>query len=212
MELAATPITIKGNATRDEDHPDFGPALVAGTALVTTALPTTAAAQKVLTIGMTAADIPRTLGHRTRASRATASHRIPIYDSLTQWDLSVADGPSVLIPGLATEWAVNPDDTTKWTFTLRDGVTFHDGSPVNAEAVVWNVEKVLDQEALHFDASQVGVTASRMPTLRSASAIDELTVELTTSEPDAFLPLNLTNLFIARRRIGRRSTTPSRPR
>jgi peptide/nickel transport system substrate-binding protein len=63
--------------------------------------------------------------------------------------------------------------------------------------VVWNVEKVLDQEAPHFDASQVGVTASRMPTLRSARVIDEMTVELTTSEPDAFLPINLTNLFMA---------------
>ena len=36
-----------------------------------------------------------------------------------------------------------------------------------------------------------------MPTLRSARKIDNLTVELTTSEPDAFLPLNLTNLFMA---------------
>ncbi len=56
---------------------------------------------------------------------------------------------------------------------------------------------MLDKDAVHFDASQVGVTASRMPTLRSARKIDDLTVELTTSEPDAFLPLNLTNLFIA---------------
>jgi ABC-type transport system substrate-binding protein len=36
-----------------------------------------------------------------------------------------------------------------------------------------------------------------MPTLRSARKIDDLTVELTTSEPDAFLPINLTNLFMA---------------
>jgi len=56
---------------------------------------------------------------------------------------------------------------------------------------------VLDREAPHFDPSQVGVTASRMPTLRSARAIDPLTVELTTSEPDSFLPYNLTNLFMA---------------
>ena len=66
------------------------------------------------------------------------------------------------------------------------GVKFHDGSAFNADAVVWNVQKVLDKTARHFDASQVGVTASRMPTLRSARKIDELTVELTSSEPDAF--------------------------
>ncbi len=175
----------------------FAAALVAGTALTFAALPTDAAAEKVLTVGMTAADIPRTLGQPDQGFEGNRFTGIPIYDSLTQWDLSVADGPSVLIPGVATSWAVDPDDTTKWIFELRDGVTFHDGSPFNAEAVVWNVEKVLDEEAPHFDASQVGVTASRMPTLRSARVIDEMTVELSTSEPDAFLPLNLTNLFMA---------------
>jgi peptide/nickel transport system substrate-binding protein len=63
--------------------------------------------------------------------------------------------------------------------------------------VVWNVEKVLKQDAPQFDASQVGVTASRMPTLASAKKIDDMTVELTTKEPDSFLPINLTNLFMA---------------
>ena len=63
--------------------------------------------------------------------------------------------------------------------------------------MVWNVEKVLKQDAPQFDASQVGVTASRMPTLASAKKIDDLTVELTTKEPDSFLPINLTNLFMA---------------
>ena len=88
-----------------------------------------------------------------------------MYDALTMWDLLSADKPSVVIPGLATEWKVDEADKKKWTFKLRPGVTFHDGSPLNADAVVWNVEKVLKQDAPQFDASQVGVTASRMPTL-----------------------------------------------
>ncbi|WP_245896425.1 ABC transporter substrate-binding protein [Ottowia oryzae] len=146
---------------------------------------------------MTAADIPRTLGQPDQGFEGNRFTGIPIYDSLTQWDLSKADAPSVLIPGLATSWAVDAKDKTKWVFKLRPGVTFHDGSPFNADAVVWNVNKVLDKEAPQFDASQVGVTASRMPTLRSARKIDDLTVELTTSEPDSFLPINLTNLFMA---------------
>jgi ABC-type transport system substrate-binding protein len=102
-----------------------------------------------------------------------------------------------MIPGLATEWAVDSADKKKWVFKLRPGVTFHDGSPFNADAVVWNVEKVLKQDAVQFDPSQVGVTASRMPTLASARKIDDMTVELTTKEPDSFLPINLTNLFMA---------------
>ena len=155
------------------------------------------AQEKVLRIAMTAADIPRTLGQPDQGFEGNRFTGIPMYDALTHWDLSKADGPSVLIPGLATSWTVDAKDKTKWVFKLRPGVKFHDGSDFNADAVVWNVRKVLDKDAPHFDASQVGVTASRMPTLRSARKIDDLTVELTTSEPDSFLPLNLTNLFMA---------------
>ena len=155
------------------------------------------AQEKVLRIAMTAADIPRTLGQPDQGFEGNRFTGIPLYDALTHWDLSKADGPSVLIPGLATSWAVDAKDKTKWVFKLRPGVKFHDGSAVNADAVVWNVRKVLDKDAPHFDASQVGVTASRMPTLRSARKVDDLTVELTTSEPDSFLPINLSNLFMA---------------
>jgi peptide/nickel transport system substrate-binding protein len=155
------------------------------------------AQEKVLRIAMTAADIPRTLGQPDQGFEGNRFTGIPMYDALTQWDLSKADAASVLMPGLALSWAVDAKDKTKWVFKLRPGVKFHDGSDFNADAVVWNVQKVLDKEAVHFDASQVGVTASRMPTLRSAKKIDNLTVELTTSEPDSFLPLNLTNLFMA---------------
>ena len=155
------------------------------------------AQEKVLRIAMTAADIPRTLGQPDQGFEGNRFTGIPMYDALTQWDLSKSNAPSLLIPGLANSWAVSGNDKTKWVFKLRSGVKFHDGSAVNADAIVWNVQKVLDKDAVHFDASQVGVTASRMPTLRSARKIDELTVELTTSEPDAFLPLNLTNLFMA---------------
>src|ERR1700681_4836874 len=147
-------------------------------------LPQLAGAETVLRIGMTAADIPRTLGQPDQGFEGNRFTGLTMYDGLTMWDLSSADKPSVIIPGLATEWAVDEADKTKWTFRLRPDVKFHDGSAFDAEAVVWNVEKVLRQDALHFDASQVGLTASRMPTLRTARAIDKMTVELTTSQPD----------------------------
>jgi len=173
----------------------FVPAALLAAALL--ACGPAAAQEKVLRIAMTAADIPRTLGQPDQGFEGNRFTGIPMYDSLTQWDLSKADAASVLIPALSTSWAVDAKDKTKWVFKLRNDVKFHDGSPFNADAVVWNVRKVLDKDAVHFDASQVGVTASRMPTLKSARKIDDFTVELTTSEPDAFLPLNLTNLFMA---------------
>src|SRR6202048_2920812 len=160
-------------------------------------LPRMAGAETIMRIGMTAADIPRTLGQPDQGFEGNRFTGLTMYDALTMWDLSSADKASVLIPGLATEWAVDDADKKKWTFKLRPGVKFHDGSPFNADAVVWNVDKVLKQDAPQFDPSQVGVTASRMPTLASARKIDDMTVELTTKEPDSFLPINLTNLFMA---------------
>jgi ABC-type transport system substrate-binding protein len=160
------------------------------------AVPAAALAQTVR-IGMTAADIPRTLGQPDQGFEGNRFTGNTMYDGLTQWDLSSADKASVVIPALSTEWAADANDKTKWIFKLRPGVKFHDGSELDAAAVVWNVEKVLKQDAAHFDPSQVGVTASRMPGLRSARAIDNMTVELTTAAPDALLPINLTNLFMA---------------
>src|SRR3977135_194231 len=126
-------------------------------------LPQIAAAETVLRIGMTAADIPRTLGQPDQGFEGNRFTGLTMYDALTMWDLSSATKASVMVPGLATEWAVDDADRKKWTFKLRPGVTFHDGSPFNADAVIWNVEKVLKQDAPQSTPSQVGVTASRMP-------------------------------------------------
>src|SRR6201996_2448134 len=160
-------------------------------------LPRAASAESVLRIGMTAADIPRTLGQPDQGYEGNRFTGVTMYDALTQFDLSSEDKASGIIPDLATEWKVNDDDKTRWIFKLRPGVTFHDGAPFNADAVVWNVDKVLNKEAAQYDPGQVGATTPRMPTLVSARKVDDLSVELTTSEPDSFLPINLTNLFIA---------------
>ncbi len=119
-------------------------ALLLATGL-TAGLPQLAGAETVLRIGMTAADIPRTLGQPDQGFEGNRFTGLTMYDALTMWDLSSADKASVMIPGLATEWKVDDADKKKWTFKLRPGVTFHDGSPFNADAVVWNVEKVLKQ-------------------------------------------------------------------
>ena len=170
---------------------------VTSTAVVMAIAAPATAQEKVLRIGMTAADIPKTTGQPDQGFEGNRFTGIPLFDALTHWDLSSADKASVVIPGLASEWAADATDRTKWIFKLRPGVKFHDGSALTADAIVWNVEKVLKKEAPHFAPDQIGVTVSRMPTLASARKIDDLTVELTTKEPDSFLPINLTNLFIA---------------
>ena len=61
-----------------------------------------------------------------------------LLDTLTRID----DAGNV-VPRLAASWTVS-DDLKTWTFKLRPGVTFHDGSPFNARAVVFNYERMQD--------------------------------------------------------------------
>ena len=58
-----------------------------------------------------------------------------IFDTL----VTFKTGSTELIPWLATKWE-SSEDAKSWTFHLRDGVKFHDGSPVNADAVVFSFE------------------------------------------------------------------------
>ena len=60
-----------------------------------------AAQEKVLRIAMTAADIPRTLGQPDQGFEGNRFVGLTLFDALTMWDLSSAEKPSVIIPGLA---------------------------------------------------------------------------------------------------------------
>ena len=64
-----------------------------------------------------------------------------IFDGL----LAFTPGTTDVEPALATEWVAN-EDATQWTFTLREGVTFSDGTPFNADAVVLNMVRQWDPE------------------------------------------------------------------
>jgi peptide/nickel transport system substrate-binding protein len=89
-----------------------------------------------------------------------------------------------LFPGLATEWSV-ADDNVTWTLTLRDDVTFQDGTPFNAEAVVFNLERIVNPDTKsEYAVFQLGPYAS-------SRAVDEHTVEITMSEPYGPLPVSL---------------------
>lgn len=60
-----------------------------------------------------------------------------VYDTLVYRDPSTLD----FVPGLATSWEISPDGLI-YTFTLRQGVTFHDGTPFNAQAVAANLDRI----------------------------------------------------------------------
>lgn len=150
-----------------------------------------AVAQGVLRIAMTAGDIPLATGQTDQGGEGQRFMGYTAYDSLILWDLSRADRPSVLMPGLANSWTVDAVDKTKWTFKIREGVRFHDGSTFTAEAAVWNFDKLLKNDAPHFDPRQASQGRSRIPSVASWRAIDQYTLEITTRTPDATLPYQL---------------------
>ncbi|MBB3944244.1 ABC-type transport system substrate-binding protein [Rhizobium skierniewicense] len=151
----------------------------------------TALAAGTLRIGMTASDIPLTTGQADQGGEGQRFMGYTIYDSLIEWDLSSADKPSVLTPGLATSWEIDASDKLKWVFKLRDGVKFHDGSAFTADSVVWNLDKLLKTDAPQFDPRQSAQGKSRIPAVASYKVLDPLTLEITTKTPDATLPYQL---------------------
>lgn len=54
---------------------------------------------------------------------------------------------------LSAAIAADAWDKIRWVFKQRPGVKFHGGSALNADAVVWNMRKVLDKATAHFDPS-----------------------------------------------------------
>src|SRR3977135_4308498 len=108
-------------------------------------------AESVVRYGISLADIPLTTGQPDRGAGAYQFTGYTIYDPLVAWEMDVADRPGKLVPGLATEWKTDPADQKKWIFALRRGVKFHDGSAFTADAVIWNLDKVLDDKAPQYD-------------------------------------------------------------
>jgi len=156
-----------------------------------------AQAQGNLRIGMTANDVPLTWGQPDNGFEGYRFMGLLIYDSLINFDLSSADKPSGLIPGLAESWEVDKSDQTKWIFKLRQGVKFHDGSDFNADAVIFNMDRLMDEKAPQYSARMVSLVNFRIPSYKSVKKIDDYTVEFTTKEPDAFWPYQICYILFA---------------
>src|SRR6266516_584546 len=150
-----------------------------------------AQAETVVRYGISMADIPLTTGQPDRGAGAYQFSAYTIYDPLVAWEMDVSDRPGKLVPGLANEWKVDDNDKTKWRFRLRQGVKFHDGSDFNADAVIWNLDKVLNDKAPQFDKRQSGQVKTRLPSVASYAKIDDSTVEITTKTVDSFFPYQM---------------------
>ena len=86
------------------------------------------------------------------------------------------------IPWLAESWESNPT-ATEWTFHLKQGVKFHDGSPLTADDVVYTFQRLLDPKTASPAASELGAIKPS-----AFKAVDPNTVKVTLDGPMVELP------------------------
>jgi peptide/nickel transport system substrate-binding protein len=91
-----------------------------------------------------------------------------VYDTLVEPDENLE-----MQPALAESWDLSEDQLT-WTFHLRDGVTFHDGSELTADDVVYSFDRIIDEELS---------PAWRFSSVESVEAVDPQTVAITVTAP-----------------------------
>lgn len=107
-----------------------------------------------------------------------------LYGTLTEFDADLN-----VVPGLAESWDVSEDGLTV-TFTLREGVTFADGSDFDSADVKYSLDAIRDE-------ATAAVARTSLASVTDVAAPDAGTVVLTLSAPDAALPSNLAVVNLA---------------
>lgn len=144
------------------------------------------AGEKVLVLGMPG--IPRATDPLINTNTAeTVTHDL-MFDTLTYIG-PTEDGSYGPVPKLAVSWR-NIDPLT-WEFKLREGVTFHNGEPFNADTVLFTVDAFLNPP----EGERRGA-AGRLGNLTGAEKVDDYTVRFTTSQPDVTIPLGFRSLYM----------------
>jgi len=110
---------------------------------------------------------------------------VNVYEGLTRYK----SGTLEVEPALATSWNIS-EDGTEYTFTLRDGVTFHDGTPFNAEAVKFNFDRMLDENHPFHDTGPFPLSFF-FGAVEETEVVDDMTVKFTLNAPYAPFLSNL---------------------
>jgi peptide/nickel transport system substrate-binding protein len=137
------------------------------------AAPATAPAQPASELRVALPWTPENLDPTMNLSSIRAAVGVSIFDSLVG---RAADNR--IVPQLAESWRLLDDLT--WQFKLRKGVVFHDGEPLNAEAVRFTIERVLDP-------NQKSPNRANIAEIAKVEVLDDFTVNLVTRQPYAAL-------------------------
>ena len=150
-----------------------------------------AQAESVVRYGISMADVPLTTGQPDRGAGGYQFTGYTLYDPLVAWEMDVAERPGQAGAGACDRMEGRCQRQEEMAFTLRRGVKFHDGSDFNADAVIWNFDKVLNDKAPHFDKRQSAQVRTRLPSVASYAKVDDFTVEITTKEVNSFFPYQM---------------------
>ena len=116
----------------------------------------------------------------------TDGNSFMICDNIYEALVFYMDESTALEPGLAESWEISPDGKT-YTFNLRKGVTFHDGTPFNADAVVFSIGRMMKDRNVKFFGPGWAIPPQERPpeywvsmemddTIDSIEAVDDYTV------------------------------------
>jgi ABC-type transport system substrate-binding protein len=156
-----------------------------------------AAPPQVLRIAMTASDLPTVTGIPNNGGEGFRFLGYPVYDGVVNWDYTHPDENADATPGLFESWTVDPATPKRWVFTLRQGVVFHDGSPLVMDDIVWNLRRVWDDKAPQYDAPAAPVVRATVSVLDRWEKIDDNQIAIYTTIPFSFLHYMLTYVLIA---------------
>ena len=158
-----------------------------------------ARAAGVLTVAMTAGDLPTTTGNPDQGFEGFRFVGWNLYDALINWDLSQGDKASDIKPGLATEWHIDPANRKRWIFTLRQGVKWHDGCDFTADDVVWNFQRVSDPKVPQFFTLQFALSRAYLTNFDGIEKIDDHTVAITTKFVESLFPYDMSYVLMISR-------------
>ncbi len=150
-----------------------------------------------LTIAMSAGNIPYPNTPPNEGFEGRRFVGYQIYDGILNFNLDQPDSVPVPGPGLAETWKVG-DDKLTWTFNLRKGVKFHDGTPLASDDVIFNLDRMLKKEGFEFYDPDVSLlNRSNLLAVDSYKKIDEMSFEIKTKYPYSIMPYEMAFITIA---------------
>ncbi len=135
----------------------------------------------------------------------TDGNSVIVQDQIYNRLMEFKPGSTELVPALATNWSASKDGKT-WTFKLRQGVKFHDGTPFDAEAVKFNVDRWWDAKHPngYRDAGKTyeiwqqvfgGFKGEPDSLLQKVKVVDKFTIQFILKQPFAAFPSAIASGF-----------------